>query len=91
MDWFDINCMLGPTNTDREPSFRTPEALLEEARGEGALGLVTTGYGVASWYLYSGEEEKGVEGLREILASGAWAGFGYIAAEADLLRLGLSP
>ena len=30
MDWFDINCMLGPTNTDREPSFRTPEALLAE-------------------------------------------------------------
>jgi tetratricopeptide (TPR) repeat protein len=69
----------------------TREALLEEARGTGALGLVTTGYGVASWYLYSGEEEKGVAVLREILASGAWAGFGYIAAEADLLRLGLSP
>ena len=30
MDWFDINCMLGPTNTDRESSFRTPEALLAE-------------------------------------------------------------
>ena len=30
MDWFDINCMLGPTSTDREPSFRTPEALLAE-------------------------------------------------------------
>ena len=27
---FDINCMLGPTNTNREPSFRTPEALLSE-------------------------------------------------------------
>lgn len=70
---------------------RTPEELIEEARGTGALGLVTTGYGVACWYLYSGEEDKGVEVLREILASGAWAGFGYIAAEADLLRLGLSP
>ena len=30
MNSFDINCMLGPTNTDREPSFRTPEALLAE-------------------------------------------------------------
>jgi tetratricopeptide (TPR) repeat protein len=67
----------------------TPEALLEEARGAGALGLVTTGYGVACWYLYSGLEEEGVAVLREILASGAWAGFGYIAAEADLHRLGL--
>jgi tetratricopeptide (TPR) repeat protein len=70
---------------------RTPEALLEEARGAGALGLVTTGYGVASWYLYSGFEEKGVSVLREILGTGVWAGFGYIAAEADLLRLGLEP
>jgi hypothetical protein len=34
-------------------------------------------------------EERGVAVLREILASGAWAGFGYIAAEADLHRLGL--
>ncbi len=70
---------------------RTPEALLEEARGAGALGLVTTGYGVACWYLYSGQEERGVAVLREILASGAWAGFGYIVAEADLHRLGLEP
>jgi hypothetical protein len=69
----------------------TPEALLEEARGAGALGLVTTGYGVACWYLYSGLEERGVAVLREILASGAWAGFGYIAAEADLHRLELEP
>lgn len=30
MNFFDINCMLGPTNTDREPSFRTPDALLVE-------------------------------------------------------------
>ena len=30
MNPFDINCMLGPTNTDREPSFRTPEVLLAE-------------------------------------------------------------
>jgi tetratricopeptide (TPR) repeat protein len=70
---------------------RTPEALLEEARGAGALGLVTTGYGVASWYIYSGLEERGVAVLREILGSGAWAGFGYIAAEADLHRLEREP
>jgi predicted TIM-barrel fold metal-dependent hydrolase len=30
MSYFDINCMLGPTNTNREPGFRTPEALIAE-------------------------------------------------------------
>ena len=30
MNAFDINCMLGPTPTDREPSFRTADALLAE-------------------------------------------------------------
>lgn len=30
MNCFDINCMLGPTDTNREPSFRTPEDLLAE-------------------------------------------------------------
>ncbi|MDP6116228.1 MAG: amidohydrolase family protein [Planctomycetota bacterium] len=30
MNSFDINCMLGPTSTNREPSFRTAEALLAE-------------------------------------------------------------
>lgn len=30
MQPFDLNCMLGPTNTDREASFRTPEGLLAE-------------------------------------------------------------
>ena len=69
----------------------TPEALMEEARGQGALGLVTTGYGVANWYRYNGEEGKAAGILREILALEGWAGFGYIAAEADLKRMGLRP
>ncbi len=70
---------------------KTPEALLENARGTGTLGLVTTGYGVANWYLYNDDGERAVGILREIIATGAWAGFGYIAAEADLRRLGLCP
>ena len=69
----------------------TAEKLLEEARKEGALGLVTTGYGVANWYRYNGQKEKGVEVLREITLLEGWAGFGYIAAEADLKHMGLTP
>ncbi len=64
--------------------------LLERARGTGALGLVTTGYGIGNWFLCSEERDRAVEVFREILSTGAWAGFGYIAAEADMARLGLS-
>ena len=66
----------------------TPEALMEDAREMGDLGLVTIGYGVANWYHYSGEVEKAVEILKEIVSVEGWAGFGYIAAEADLYHIG---
>ena len=69
----------------------SPEELMEKARGQGALGLVTTGYGVANWYSYNGLKEKAAVILREILSLEGWAGFGYIAAEADLKRMGLNP
>ena len=65
------------------------ETLLEEARGQGTLGMVTTGYGIANWYKYNGEPDKAASVLREILSIDTWAGFGYIAAEADLKRMGL--
>jgi tetratricopeptide (TPR) repeat protein len=70
---------------------KEPDALLEEARGMGALGLVTTGYGVANWFLYNGEEDKATIILREILSTGGWAAFGFIAAEADLKRMSATP
>jgi hypothetical protein len=63
----------------------------EAARGQGALGLVTTGYGVANWYSYNGLKEKAAGVLREMLSLEGWTGFGYIAAEADLKRMGLRP
>ena len=66
----------------------TPEALMQEARDMGDLGLVTIGYGVANWYHYSGEVEKAEKILNEIVSVEGWAGFGYIAAEADLYHMG---
>jgi tetratricopeptide (TPR) repeat protein len=66
-----------------------PETLLQEARKEGALGLVTTGYGVANWYYVNGETKKAESTLNEINSLDGWAGFGYIAAEADLKRMGI--
>ena len=69
----------------------TAESLLEKAKSLGTMGLVTSGYGLGCWYLYNGDEEKAVQVYREILDTGSWAGFGYIAAEADLYGIGYRP
>ena len=45
-------------------------------------------YGVANWHLANGDTEHGTEMLEEIVAGDGWAAFGYIAAEADLARMG---
>ena len=60
---------------------------MKEAREMGDLGLVTIGYGVANWYHYNGEVEEATGILREIIEVVGWAGFGYIAAEADLYHM----
>jgi hypothetical protein len=55
-----------------------------------SLDAVTIGYGVANWHLYNGRREAAralLESIVEQHAATQWAGFGYIAAEADLARL----
>lgn len=66
-----------------------PDGVMEEARAQGPLAVATVGYGVGNWYLYNDSVEKAVEMYNEILDTGGWAGFGYIAAEADLKWLSL--
>lgn len=44
-------------------------------------------YGIANWYHYNGEVEKAKGLYTNLVKEGNWAGFGYIAAEADLNRL----
>jgi len=44
-------------------------------------------YGVANWYHYNSEVAKATELYTNLIEHGNWAGFGYIAAEADLNRL----
>ena len=41
-------------------------------------------YGAANWHLYNGDTEKARALMRELTASSGWAGFGFIAAEAEL-------
>ena len=67
----------------------TATALLEASKAE-ALDAVTIGYGVANWHLYNGRQADAERLLTSIVDQNAktqWAGFGYIAAEADLARL----
>ena len=47
---------------------------------------VATAYGVATWHLYNGREALAEEMYRRILEGAGWAGFGYIAAEAEIAR-----
>ena len=44
-------------------------------------------YGIANWYDYNGDIEKATELYQELVDNGNWAGFGFVAAEADLNRL----
>ena len=48
---------------------------------------VAIAYGVAAWHLYNGRAEQAEEMFRRILEGAGWAGFGYIAAEAEIARL----
>lgn len=69
-----------------------PEAVFEKATAGGGIGLPTLGYGVGNWHLYNGRRDAAVDVFRQILQkSDQWAAFGYLAAEADLQRLGLAP
>lgn len=64
----------------------SPEELRSGASGD--LDPPTLGYGLGNWHLYNGRRDEAVRTFREVLAGGNWAAFGYIAAEADLKRLG---
>lgn len=68
----------------------TPEALFRPGEGD-AIDPATLGYGLGNWHLYNGRRGEAVRELQAVLTTGQWAAFGYIAAEADLKRLGELP
>ncbi len=59
----------------------------EAARDPASVGYPTVGYGVGAYHLIHGRPEKAREWFERVLASPAWAAFGYLAAEAELARL----
>jgi tetratricopeptide (TPR) repeat protein len=56
-----------------------------------ALEQQTVGNGIAHWRLARGQIQPAIAKLREVLATGPSASFGYIAAEQTAVRLGLRP
>jgi len=62
------------------------EEVLDPAT-EDPVQLATQGYGVGNWYLYSGHPAKAREIFDKVLSGTGWAAFGFIAAEAELLRM----
>jgi len=64
-----------------------PEAVLSPEKAE-PLQVSTQGYGVANWYLYTGDIDRARSVLEQVVAVGYWPAFGHIAAEVELKRLG---
>ena len=63
----------------------SPEDLLRA--GGGDLDAPTLGYAVGNWYLYGGQTEKAREVFAAVVKGPYWPAFGFLAAEADLVRL----
>jgi tetratricopeptide (TPR) repeat protein len=51
------------------------------------LALATQGYGVGNWYLCSADTAKAKEIFKKVVSGKHFAAFGFIAAEAELVRL----
>lgn len=62
-----------------------PETLMTETEAN-PLEWVTQGYGLAFWMRELGDHAKADSILNNVISTGYWSAFGYIAAEADLNR-----
>lgn len=55
------------------------------------VAIATQGYGVGNWYLYNGDAARAREIFTGVVAGPQWPAFGFIAAEAELVRMGATP
>ncbi|MFQ5632916.1 MAG: tetratricopeptide repeat protein, partial [bacterium] len=65
---------------------KQPAELLD-VESDNQLDIATQGYGVGNWYFYNGRKEKAEKIFQKVIQGTYWPAFGYIAAEADLLRM----
>jgi tetratricopeptide (TPR) repeat protein len=64
----------------------SPDSLTAGGDPDPALQDATVSYGVGNWHWYNGRRDEAMTIWRRILATGPWASFGYIAAEAEVAR-----
>ncbi|MDP2959424.1 MAG: tetratricopeptide repeat protein [Longimicrobiales bacterium] len=68
---------------------KSAEDLIGPTGSDATLEGTTAGYGVGAWYLLGGDTARAQGVLRRVLGGrDQWAAFGYLAAEAELARLG---
>ncbi|MTI38848.1 tetratricopeptide repeat protein [Fulvivirga lutimaris] len=66
----------------------TPDDVLDvEGSTDYDLAIATQGYGVGNYYLAKGDTVKAKEIFSDVLAGKHWSAFGYIAAEADMMKM----
>lgn len=68
--------------------YMTLRRLDRVAEAAAVLENATLSYGIGNWHLYGGHRKLAETVFRTILQGPQWAAFGYIAAGADLHRLG---
>lgn len=65
-----------------------PDSLLATTpAGQTSAQDAATAYGLGNWYWYNGQHDEARALWRQVVGTGQWAGFGAIAAEAELARL----
>lgn len=62
------------------------ERLMETS--EDALENATLGYGIGNWHYINDRQERAIDIWQQIYNEGNWPAFGYIAAEAELAKIG---
>lgn len=63
-----------------------PDELFAGGDQDPALQDATVRYGLGNWHWLNGRRDEALRIWREVVRTGPWASFGYIAAEADLGR-----
>lgn len=66
-----------------------PEALLSIGAGDGdqRLQYVTQGYGLGNYYLMQGDTNRAISIFQNVMDTGYWSAFGYIASEMELATI----